>query len=81
MALWARRTGDPHGDRVDTGLLESGAAEVVAALRGLPDRPALVGGKLRPPCWLIANGRDPMEHFRESIARRRSRDSPPERSA
>ncbi|MFP5375203.1 MAG: glycosyltransferase family 9 protein [Acidimicrobiia bacterium] len=39
VALWAGRRGDPRGERVDPGLLDIGVAQVVAALRGLPDRP------------------------------------------
>ncbi|HVM01842.1 MAG TPA: glycosyltransferase family 9 protein [Acidimicrobiales bacterium] len=39
VALWAGRRGDPRGERVDPGLLDIGVAQVVATLRGLPDRP------------------------------------------
>ncbi|WP_162795410.1 glycosyltransferase family 9 protein, partial [Nonomuraea lactucae] len=31
VALWAGLNGDPHGDRVDPGLLEIGVSEVVDA--------------------------------------------------
>lgn len=36
-ALWAGRTGDPHGGAVDPGLLEIGVADVVGALATLPE--------------------------------------------
>ena len=36
--LWAGRTGDPHGDKPDPGLLEIGVDEVLTALRELPAR-------------------------------------------
>jgi hypothetical protein len=35
-ALWAGRSGDPHGAVVDPGLLKLSVAEVAGALRGLP---------------------------------------------
>jgi hypothetical protein len=35
VALWAGRTGDPHGRSVDPGLLRIGVPDVVAALAGL----------------------------------------------
>lgn len=37
VALWAGRCGDPHGEVVDAGLLEIGAADVLLALARLPD--------------------------------------------
>jgi ADP-heptose:LPS heptosyltransferase len=37
IALWAGRTGDPHGDRPDPGLLEIGVREVLGAARELLD--------------------------------------------
>lgn len=39
-ALWAGRTGDPHGQRVDPGLLALSVDDVLAALDGLPSRVA-----------------------------------------
>jgi ADP-heptose:LPS heptosyltransferase len=36
VALWAGRTGDPHGDRPDDGLLAIDVADVTAALDALP---------------------------------------------
>jgi ADP-heptose:LPS heptosyltransferase len=36
VALWTGRTGDPHADRVDRGLLEITVADVLAAARSLP---------------------------------------------
>jgi ADP-heptose:LPS heptosyltransferase len=39
-ALWAGRRGDPHAAAPDPGLLAIGVAEVIAALRALPERPA-----------------------------------------
>lgn len=39
VALWAGRSGDPHGRAVDPGLLEIGIDDVVAALARLPRRP------------------------------------------
>jgi hypothetical protein len=38
VALWAGRTGDPHGPVTDPGLLEIEVADVVAALDRLPSR-------------------------------------------
>ena len=38
--LWAGRRGDPHGSTTDDGLLEITVADVVAALRRLPQRKA-----------------------------------------
>jgi ADP-heptose:LPS heptosyltransferase len=35
-ALWAGRTGDPHADTPDAGLLEIGVPDVVTALADLP---------------------------------------------
>lgn len=40
VALWAGRSGDPHGDAPDPGLLSIGVDAVRAALDGLPDRHA-----------------------------------------
>lgn len=37
VVLWSGRAGDPHGDRLDPGLAQIGVAEVVDALRRLPD--------------------------------------------
>jgi hypothetical protein len=34
--LWAGKTGDPHSDKPDPGLLEVRVHHVVAALAGLP---------------------------------------------
>lgn len=39
VALWAGRTGDPHGRSVDPGLLEIGVGRVLAALAALPGHP------------------------------------------
>ena len=39
-ALWAGRTGDPHSDSPDPGLLELRVEDVTAALAGLPPRSA-----------------------------------------
>ena len=38
IALWAGRIGDPHGRRVDSGLLEISVRDVVQALTRLPRR-------------------------------------------
>ncbi|HEX2026122.1 MAG TPA: glycosyltransferase family 9 protein [Actinomycetota bacterium] len=38
IALWAGRTGDPHGPVTDPGLLEIGVGDVVSALDRLSDR-------------------------------------------
>jgi hypothetical protein len=38
VALWSGRTGDPHGERVDPGLLELDVVDVLVALRSLPAR-------------------------------------------
>ncbi len=43
VALWAGRRGDPHGRRVDPGLLQIGVDHVLAAYAGLADR-----GLVRP---------------------------------
>lgn len=37
VALWAGRTGNPHGRSVDPGLLEIGVPDVLASLDQLPD--------------------------------------------
>ena len=42
VALWAGRTGDPHGDEVDRGLLALTPAEVVGALATVAGGPAPV---------------------------------------
>jgi len=42
-ALWAGRTGDPHGQQVDPGLLELSVDDVLDALAGLPNRPHPAG--------------------------------------
>ncbi len=36
VALWAGRTGDPHADTVDPGMLEIGVTDVLSALARLP---------------------------------------------
>lgn len=40
VVLWMGRTGDPHGDRPDPGLLETSVEEVLAALAREPARAA-----------------------------------------
>ena len=39
VALWAGRTGDPHAERPDPGLLAISVSDVLAALDGLPAAP------------------------------------------
>jgi ADP-heptose:LPS heptosyltransferase len=44
VALWAGRTGDPHGHRVDPGLMRIGVDSVLQALARLPEfAPAIPG--------------------------------------
>ena len=40
IALWAGRTGDPHGRTVDPGLLEIGVDDVIEALARATSRAA-----------------------------------------
>jgi ADP-heptose:LPS heptosyltransferase len=40
VALWAGRSGDPHGSRTDPGLLDIPVAAVLAALDATPGRPS-----------------------------------------
>ena len=40
LALWAGRSGDPHGSRTDPGLLDIPVAAVLAALDATPGRPS-----------------------------------------
>jgi len=45
VALWAGRTGDPHSERTDPGLLELGVADVLLALRRVRERDGAVPGR------------------------------------
>lgn len=45
VALWAGRSGDPHGSDPDPGLVHLQAEEVIAALDALPGRQPLAGGR------------------------------------
>lgn len=64
VVLWAGRTGDPHGDRVDPGLLAIGVGDVLAALATLPRRPGGRPGQDGPapaPSRFMANQKNPCE--------------------
>lgn len=48
VALWAGRTGDPHAERPDPGLLAISVSDVLTALDGLPAAPPPVVTANRP---------------------------------
>jgi len=49
VSLWAGRHGDPHGDRPHGGLLEIEVADVLSALRALPERRLRAGAARARP--------------------------------